>query len=55
MNKCVEKWNTNVWMNECHTNFTSSYKYVSNVFSIHDINVSNVKIMNEQILHDFHR
>jgi hypothetical protein len=28
--------------------------HVSNVFSIIDINVWNVWIMNEQILHDFH-
>ncbi len=28
MNKCVENWNTNLWMNECHMNFTSSYKFV---------------------------
>jgi hypothetical protein len=28
--------------------------YVLNVFSIHDISVWNVRIMNEWILHDFH-
>ncbi len=28
MNKCVDRWSTNVWMNECHTNFTSSNKFV---------------------------
>jgi hypothetical protein len=27
--KCVDKWNTNLWMNECHTNFTSSNKSMS--------------------------
>ncbi len=43
-----------LWMNKCHTNFASFYKCVSNVFSMHDINVWNVQIMNEQILHDFH-
>jgi hypothetical protein len=26
INKCVDKWNTNLWMNECHMNVTSSYK-----------------------------
>jgi hypothetical protein len=41
-------------MNKYHTNFASSYKSVSNVFSMHNINVLNVQIMNEQILHDFH-
>jgi hypothetical protein len=41
-------------MNECHPNFTYSYKYVSNVFPMHDINVWKLQIMNEQILHDFH-
>jgi hypothetical protein len=28
--------------------------YVLIMFSIHDISVWNVRIMNEQILHDFH-
>jgi hypothetical protein len=27
-NKCVDEWSTNLWMNECHTNFVSSNKYV---------------------------
>ncbi len=22
MDKCVNRWSTNLWMNECHTNFT---------------------------------
>ncbi len=26
MDKRVDGWSTNLWMNECHTNFTSSYK-----------------------------
>jgi hypothetical protein len=25
---CVDEWNTNLWMNECHTNFASSYKFI---------------------------
>jgi hypothetical protein len=28
MIKCVDGWGTNLWMNECHTDFTSSYKFV---------------------------
>jgi hypothetical protein len=28
MNKCVDKWSMNLWMNECHTNFASSFKFV---------------------------
>jgi hypothetical protein len=28
--------------------------FVSNVFSMHDINVWNIQITNEQIFHDFH-
>ncbi len=31
MDKCVDKWSTNLWMNECHTNFTSSNKFVCQV------------------------
>jgi len=27
MNKCVDEWSTNLWMNECHVIFTS-YKIV---------------------------
>jgi hypothetical protein len=26
--KCVDGWSTNLWMNECHTNFASSNKSV---------------------------
>ncbi len=26
--KCVDEWNAHLWMNECHMNFTSSYKFV---------------------------
>ncbi len=26
MKNCVDDWNINLWMNECHTNFASSYK-----------------------------
>jgi hypothetical protein len=26
IHKCINKWSTNLWMNECHTNFASSYK-----------------------------
>jgi hypothetical protein len=28
MDKCVNEWNMNLWMNECHTNFISPYKFV---------------------------
>jgi hypothetical protein len=28
MDKCVVKWNTNLWMNKSHMNFTSYYKFV---------------------------
>jgi hypothetical protein len=51
--QCVE-WNMNLWMNECHMNFASSYNFVLNVFSMHNINVWNVWITNEWILHYFH-
>jgi hypothetical protein len=27
-NKCVDKWNMNLWMNECHINFASCNKFV---------------------------
>ncbi len=30
-NKCVDGWNTNLWMNEYHMNFASSYKYVCQI------------------------
>jgi hypothetical protein len=40
-----------LWMNKCHTNFASFYKYV---YQMHNINVWNVQIMNELILHDLH-
>jgi hypothetical protein len=26
MDKCVNKWNMNIWMNKCHTNFAYFYK-----------------------------
>jgi hypothetical protein len=29
--KCVDGWSMKLWMNECHTNFASSYKYVLHV------------------------
>ncbi len=51
MDKCVDEWNMNIRMSECQTNFASSYKFVSNVFSMHDINAWNIQIMNEWILH----
>jgi hypothetical protein len=28
INKCVHVWSMNLWMNKCHVNFASSYKYV---------------------------
>jgi hypothetical protein len=28
MDKCVNGWSMNLWMNECHINFTSFNKYV---------------------------
>jgi hypothetical protein len=28
MNKCVNERNMNLWMNECHMNFISPYKFV---------------------------
>jgi hypothetical protein len=28
LDKCVDGWNTNIWMNECHTSFASCYKFV---------------------------
>jgi hypothetical protein len=28
MDKCVDEWNTNLWMNECHMNFASFYKFM---------------------------
>jgi hypothetical protein len=28
MAKCVDGWNTNLWGNEFHMDFTSSYKFV---------------------------
>jgi len=28
MNQCVDEWNINLWMDECHINFTSLYKYI---------------------------
>jgi hypothetical protein len=28
IDKCVDEWSTNLWMNEYHTNFASSYKFV---------------------------
>jgi hypothetical protein len=28
IDKCVDRWNMNLWMNKCHMNFASSYKYV---------------------------
>jgi hypothetical protein len=28
MNKCVNEWNMNLWMNECHMNFISPYKFM---------------------------
>jgi hypothetical protein len=28
MYKCIDKWGMNLWMNKCHTNFTSSYKFM---------------------------
>jgi len=28
MDKSVDTWNTNLWMNKCHTNFSSSYKFM---------------------------
>jgi hypothetical protein len=31
MDKCVDKWNMNLWMNECDTNFSSSYKFVCQI------------------------
>jgi hypothetical protein len=37
MDKCVDGQSTNLWMNECHTNFSFSYKYVLNVFSMHEM------------------
>jgi hypothetical protein len=33
MDKCVDKWNMNLWMNECHTNFTSSNKFICQMYS----------------------
>jgi hypothetical protein len=30
-NQCVYEWNTNLWMNECHMNFTSSCEFVYQV------------------------
>jgi hypothetical protein len=47
MDKCVNEWSTNVWMNECHTNFSSSCIF-SNEFSMHNISAWNLQIMNEQ-------
>jgi hypothetical protein len=32
MDNCVDGWNTNLWMNECHMNFTSSYKFMCQFF-----------------------
>ncbi len=29
MDKCVDGWNSNLWMNECHMDFTSSNKSIS--------------------------
>jgi hypothetical protein len=26
INECADHWNMNLWMNKCHTNFTSFYK-----------------------------
>jgi len=54
MNKIFNKWSVNLWMNECHTNFASSYKFMSNVFSTYDISAWNIWITNGHILHDFH-
>jgi hypothetical protein len=28
IDKCVNRWSTNLWMNKCHTNFASSNKFV---------------------------
>jgi len=53
--KCVDIWNMNLWMNECHMDFASFNKsHVSNMFSMHDINAWNIQIMNNFLLHDFH-
>jgi hypothetical protein len=30
-NKCVDEWNMNLWMNECHTNFISFNKFVCQI------------------------
>jgi hypothetical protein len=31
MDKCDDKWNTNISMNECHTNFPSFYTFVCQI------------------------
>jgi hypothetical protein len=55
IDKGVDRWGTNQWMNKCHTNFSYFNKiHVSNVFSIHDFNTWNAQIMIEQILHNLH-
>jgi len=28
IDKCVDNWNINLWMNEYHMNFASSYKFM---------------------------
>jgi hypothetical protein len=48
MDKCVNGCSTNLWLNKCHTNFTSSYKFVWNMFSMHDISTWNIQIMNDK-------
>jgi hypothetical protein len=28
INKCGDGWSTKLWMDECHMNFASSYKFI---------------------------
>jgi len=32
MNKCVNRWNTNLWMNKCHMSFAPPFKFVSQIY-----------------------
>jgi hypothetical protein len=32
MNKCVNRWNMNLWMNEYHMSFTFSFKFVCQIY-----------------------
>jgi hypothetical protein len=54
INLLTNEVRTYEWMDELHKFYIFPGIHMSNVFLMHNINVWNVWIMDEQILYDFH-